>query len=128
MHQRSLRNPRGIAPHIEIIGRGAFATVYKAKMKYYPYRIRAVKRIKKNYIKNPNTIINEYTILKSFDHPQIIKIYETFEDKDNFFMVLEYSVNDVATVKEGNFLTDWRKKEISQRAMPESFLFRCSIS
>jgi len=97
-------------------------------MKYYPYRIRAVKRIKKNYIKNPNTIINEYTILKSFDHPQIIKIYETFEDKDNFFMVLEYSVNDVATVKEGNFLTDWRKKEISQRAMPESFLFRCSIS
>jgi calcium-dependent protein kinase len=58
-------------------------------MKCYPYSIRAVKRIKKKYIKNPNMILNEYTVMKSFDHPQIIKIYETFEDNDSFFMVLE---------------------------------------
>lgn len=58
-------------------------------MKYYPYCIRAVKRIKKKYVKTPADILNEYSILTSFDHPQIIKIYETFEDIDNFFMVLE---------------------------------------
>jgi hypothetical protein len=31
--------------------------VYKAKMRYYPYSIRAVKRIKKQFIKNPADII-----------------------------------------------------------------------
>jgi serine/threonine protein kinase len=43
--------------------------------------LRAVKRIKKKFVKTPADIINEYSILTSFDHPQIIKIYETFEDE-----------------------------------------------
>ena len=58
-------------------------------MKFYPYSVRAVKRIKKEYIKNPADIIKEYSVLTSFDHPQIIKIYETFEDTDNFYLVTE---------------------------------------
>lgn len=49
-------------------------------MKYYPYTVRAVKRIKKKFIKDPASILTEYAILSTFDHPQIIKIYETFED------------------------------------------------
>lgn len=65
---------------MQIVGRGAFATVYKAKMKAYPYSIRAIKRTKKKFIKTPSSILNEYAILTAFDHPQIIKIYETFED------------------------------------------------
>jgi len=58
-------------------------------MKYYPYMLRAIKRIKKKFVKTPADIINEYSILTSFDHPQIIKIYETFEDEESFFMVTE---------------------------------------
>lgn len=58
-----------------MVGRGAFGIVYKAKMKYYPYAIRAVKRIKKEHVKSPADIIKEYTVLTSFDHPQIVKIY-----------------------------------------------------
>lgn len=57
------------------MGRGAFATVYRAKMKCYPYSVRAIKRIKKKHIKNPAVILREYSILTSFDHPQIVKIY-----------------------------------------------------
>lgn len=72
-----------------MVGRGSFGIVYRAKMKYYPYSVRAIKRIRKKYVKNPADIINEYAVLSSFDHPQIIKIYETFEDSENFFMVLE---------------------------------------
>lgn len=49
-------------------------------MKYYPYTVRAVKRIKKKFIKDPASILTEYAVLSTFDHPQIIKIYETFED------------------------------------------------
>lgn len=80
-YQRTLWIHWGTSPFTQIIGRGAFATVYSAKMKYYPYMLRAVKRIKKKFVKTPADIINEYSILTSFDHPQIIKIYETFEDE-----------------------------------------------
>lgn len=73
-----------------MVGRGSFGIVYRAKMKYYPYSVRAIKRIRKKYVKNPADIINEYAVLSSFDHPQIIKIYETFEDSENFFMVLDF--------------------------------------
>jgi len=50
-------------------------------MKYYPYSLRAVKRIKKAYVKNPGDIMKEYSVLSSFDYPHIIKIYETYEDE-----------------------------------------------
>lgn len=58
-----------------MVGRGSFGIVYKAKMKFYPYSIRAIKRIRKKYIKTPSDIIREYSILTTLDHPQIIKIY-----------------------------------------------------
>jgi len=38
------------------MGKGSFATVYRARMKYYPYTMRAVKRIKKKGVKNPGAI------------------------------------------------------------------------
>ena len=58
-------------------------------MKQYPYSTRAVKRIKKKYVKSPSDFLKEFLILTSLDHPQIIKIYETFEDDDNLYIVLE---------------------------------------
>ena len=36
------------------------------------------------------TFINEFEILKKLDHPNIIKIYETFEDEANYYVVTEY--------------------------------------
>ncbi len=32
----------------------------------------------------------EINILKELDHPNIIKMFETFEDKDHVFLVMEY--------------------------------------
>jgi calcium-dependent protein kinase len=49
-------------------------------MKCYPYSVRAVKRIRKRLVKSPAEIVKEYSLLTALDHPQIIKIYETFED------------------------------------------------
>jgi len=43
-------------------------------------------------IKNPNSLKNEIEILKSLDHPNIIKIYETFEDDEDVYLVTEYDL------------------------------------
>ena len=61
-------------------------------MKYYPYLTRVIKKISKSAVKNPAEYFKEYSVLTSFDHPQIIKIYETFEDEAHFYMVIEYVI------------------------------------
>ena len=50
---------------------------------------RAIKKINKKAVKNPETLINEIEILKSLDHPSCIKLYETFEDETNLYLVTE---------------------------------------
>ena len=68
--------------------------------------MRAVKVINKSSIKFPITFINEFEILKKLDHPNIIKIYETYEDETNYYVVTEYNQHYVVFVKEENFLID----------------------
>lgn len=71
-----------------MLGKGAYGTVFLAKLKG-SNRIRAIKQIKKLSVRNPATLMNEIEILKKLDHPNIIKIYETFEDDNNYFLVTE---------------------------------------
>jgi serine/threonine protein kinase len=57
-------------------------------------------------------------ILKNLDHPNIIKIYETFEDKENYYVITEYVLLIILVfVKEVSFLIDCQKREIFLRAM-----------
>ena len=68
--------------------------------------MRAIKVINKSSIKFPITFINEFEILKKLDHPNIIKIYETYEDEANYYVVTEYLHCYVVFAKEENFLID----------------------
>lgn len=72
------------------MGRGAYGVVYKAKQKDGTNQYRAIKKMSRKLIKDPAVIINEVDILKSLDHPNIIRIYETFEDASNVYLVTEY--------------------------------------
>jgi calcium-dependent protein kinase len=40
-------------------------------------------------VKDFNTFVNEVNILKSLDHPNIIKLYEIWEWQEVCFLVLE---------------------------------------
>lgn len=62
--------------------------VYKAKEKGGS-EWRAIKKINKKNIKQPEILLNEIEILKTLDHPSCIKLYETFEDDQNVFLVTE---------------------------------------
>jgi calcium-dependent protein kinase len=43
--------------------------------------------VSKEYV---TSLLNEIDILKKLDHPNIVKIYEFYEDKYNFYLITEY--------------------------------------
>jgi calcium-dependent protein kinase len=70
------------------LGAGAFGKVYlvehlKSKQTY------ACKRLSKKKIKNIESIISEINMLKNLDHPNIVKLFEIYEDKSYLFLVME---------------------------------------
>ena len=51
--------------------------------------MKAIKIIPKKKVKNKQRFLFEIEILRNLDHPHIIKLYETFEDTRNIYLVLE---------------------------------------
>jgi calcium-dependent protein kinase len=74
------------------IGEGSYSTVYSVVHKS-TNETRTVKTILKKFLKTPEAqaaVLNEFNTLRSLDHPNIIKIYESFEDDQHFYFVTEY--------------------------------------
>jgi len=70
------------------LGEGSYGTVSKGVNKATGVS-RAVKSISKAQMKNLDRFKAEIAIMKIMDHPNIIKIYESFEDHRNIYLVLE---------------------------------------
>ncbi|CAI2359939.1 unnamed protein product [Moneuplotes crassus] len=71
------------------LGEGAYGIVYKGKEKSSGEE-RAIKKMSKDKIKNPVRFKNEIQALRTLDHPNIIKLFRYFEDKENIYLVQEY--------------------------------------
>lgn len=71
-----------------MLGSGAFGKVIMAKKKNSDF-YRAIKMIPKKVVKKNANFTNEINILKTLDHPNVIKLYETFEDTNNYYMIFE---------------------------------------
>ncbi|EPR60647.1 calcium-dependent protein kinase CDPK2B [Toxoplasma gondii TgCatPRC2] len=70
------------------LGQGTYGSVCRAVNKATK-NVRAVKTIPKAKVKNIKRFKQEIAIMKCLDHPNIIKLYETFEDHKNIYLVLE---------------------------------------
>jgi len=70
------------------LGEGSYGSVSKATNKSTK-AIRAVKTISKIQMKNLERFKQEIAIMKMMDHPNIIKLFETFEDHRNIYLVME---------------------------------------
>src|SRR4051812_5009141 len=70
------------------LGDGAFSEVFKAIHKETK-QTRAIKVLPKSKIVITEAFKNEIGILETVDHPNIIRLYETFEDEKNLYLVLE---------------------------------------
>jgi len=73
------------------LGEGSYGSVCKAKNKS-TNQTRAVKTISKAQMKNIDRFKQEIAIMKMMDHPNIIKLFETFEDHRNIYLVMELCV------------------------------------
>ena len=74
------------------LGSGTFGTVKKVILNTTRV-IRAMKIIPKiNILEgiDSSTVISEINILRNLDHPNIMKIFEFYEDNDNFYIISEY--------------------------------------
>merc|ERR1719156_122905 len=70
------------------MGEGSYGAVSKCTNKSTGV-VRAVKSISKAQMKNIDRFKQEIAIMKMMDHPNIIKLYETFEDHRNIYLIME---------------------------------------
>lgn len=70
------------------IGKGTYGEVIRAKHRETG-QIRAIKLIPRSKIKNWERFTTEVRILQQLDHPNVIKLYEYFEDETNVYLVTE---------------------------------------
>ena len=76
---------------VKFLGEGSFATVYSVENKLTG-EIRAMKIINKSSsctLEDEKEIFNEINILRTMDHPNILKIFEFYSSKESYSIVTE---------------------------------------
>ena len=89
------------------LGSGSFGSVYLARNKYTNEKV-ALKQIKKSSanLLSDGEITDEIEILKNLDHPDIVRIIESFNTKNSYILITEYC--------EGGELFDQVKNQLSE--------------
>ena len=104
--QRDGQKVYDIYDKLQFLGEGSFGSVYKVKRKNSGNReiIRALKEISKDTMnlneENSQEIRNEISVLKSLDHPNIMKIYEFYEDDEKMYLITEFCGGDTANIQD----------------------------
>lgn len=72
-----------------VIGRGAYGHVVRASCKSTG-ATRACKSVIKARVRSRSALQNEITMTGTMDHPNIVRLYGTFQDSKNLYLVMEY--------------------------------------
>ena len=92
---------------LDKLGSGSFGKVYLAQNKFTKEKV-AMKEIKKanKDLLSDGEIKDEIEILKSLDHPDIVRIIESYNTKDSYVLITEYC--------EGGELYDQVRNQLSE--------------
>ena len=85
------QNPWLFYEELDTLGAGFYGTVKKVRLIKNPEVIRAMKIISEDKIKQGEgiSLIGEIEILKNLDHPNIMKVYESYVYDNNYYIVSE---------------------------------------
>ena len=86
--RESIKNSIENYEKINVLGTGSYGSVYKV-LKKATNQLRAMKIIPKDFAKKNTEIMKEVNILKELDHPNVMRIFEFFEDENNFYIIEE---------------------------------------
>ncbi|KAK6750625.1 hypothetical protein RB195_002540 [Necator americanus] len=74
----------------DVLGTGAFSKVFLAECKQEPGHMVAVKCIDKKALKGKEeSLENEIKVLRKLRHPNIVQLYDTYEEKQYVYLVME---------------------------------------
>eukprot|EP01097_Dermamoeba_algensis_P008668 TRINITY_DN586_c0_g3_i1.p1 TRINITY_DN586_c0_g3~~TRINITY_DN586_c0_g3_i1.p1 ORF type:complete len:170 (-),score=35.24 TRINITY_DN586_c0_g3_i1:909-1418(-) len=85
----------------KVLGSGAFSVVREVFQKGSGVS-RAAKCIPKKLVENDQSLLNlrrEIKNLKAMDHPNILKLFEVFEDDENFYLIMEKKSKEASCLK-----------------------------
>jgi calcium-dependent protein kinase len=69
------------------VGNGAFGKVFWGRRRGKPGSLRAIKMIRKQF--NNSQATSEVLVLKTLDHPNLLKLYEIYTHQDYTYLVTE---------------------------------------
>jgi len=89
----------------EILGKGAYATVREAFDEFTKEKvaIKIYEKMKLIDVHRKSSVLKEIEILKKLNHPNIVKVLETFDTPNNLFVVME--------LVKGESLTNFLKRK-----------------
>uniref|UniRef100_A0A914V2D7 Protein kinase domain-containing protein n=1 Tax=Plectus sambesii TaxID=2011161 RepID=A0A914V2D7_9BILA len=74
----------------DVLGTGAFSKVFLAEYKTDERNLVAIKCIDKKALKGKEeSLENEIKVLRKLRHPNIVQLYETYEEKHHVYLVIE---------------------------------------
>jgi len=71
------------------LGRGGCGIVFSARARDNPAKQVAVKRVLTNSVKELELLQEEIKVLRKLDHPNVLRLYESFEDGKTVYLVME---------------------------------------
>lgn len=91
VHTFTKENPGSIEEYYqlnEVLGKGAYGSAHRAICRLTGVE-RAVKCILMSKVKDLSRLEVETSIAKQLDHPNIVRLYETFRDDQHLYLVME---------------------------------------
>lgn len=104
---------------LQVLGQGAFSTVYhvRAKKSMEEFAIKVIQKTRVKTKKQIKSLQNEIDIQRTLKHPNIVQLFDFFEDEEHFYLLMEFNpgVDLRNTIQKGGRFSEGCCKEISRQ-------------